>query len=129
MKKFFTQPIGQLGRQNSLGFIGLNVVLLVVGFGEFDIPVGLGNLLNFLWRFDFFYSLYSVLLPFLSKLIFVSTSLCKARLTFSFFSFGAWLTRSYPARRVTTTTTKIRLPLSTMAEWGKRILVVVEVGK
>ena len=34
MKTFFTQPIGQLARQNSLGFIGLNVVLLVVGFGE-----------------------------------------------------------------------------------------------
>ena len=30
MKTFFTQPIGQLGRQNSLGFIGINVVLLVV---------------------------------------------------------------------------------------------------
>ena len=48
MKTFFTQPIGQLGRQNSLGFIGLNVVLLVVGFGEIDLPVGLGNFLNFL---------------------------------------------------------------------------------
>tara|TARA_B100001027_G_scaffold19565_1_gene11684 strand:- start:24 stop:608 length:585 start_codon:yes stop_codon:yes gene_type:complete len=58
MKTFFTQPIGQLGRQNSLGFIGLNVVLLVVGFGELDIPVGLGNLLNFLWGF----SLFSIIL-------------------------------------------------------------------
>ena len=58
MKTFFTQPIGQLGRQNSLGFIGLNLVLLVVGFGELDIPVGLGNLLNFLWGF----SLFSIIL-------------------------------------------------------------------
>ena len=47
MKTFFTQPIGQLGRQNALGFIGLNVVLLVVGFGEIDLPVGLGILLIF----------------------------------------------------------------------------------
>ena len=58
MKTFFTQPIGQLGRQNSLGFIGLNVVLVVVGFGEIDIPVGLGNFLNFLWGF----SLFSIIL-------------------------------------------------------------------
>ena len=47
MKTFFTQPIGQLARQNSLGFIVFNVFLLVVGFGELDVPVGLGNLLNF----------------------------------------------------------------------------------
>ena len=52
MKTFFTQPIGQLGRQNALGFIGLNVVLLVVGFGEIDLPVGLGNFINFLWGFS-----------------------------------------------------------------------------
>ena len=58
MKKFFTQPIGQLGRQNSLGFIGLNVVLVVVGFGEIDVPVGLGNFLNLLWGF----SLFSIIL-------------------------------------------------------------------
>ena len=58
MKTFFTQPIGQLGRQNSLGFIGLNVVLVVVGFGEIDLPVGLGNFLNFLWGF----SLFSIIL-------------------------------------------------------------------
>ena len=58
MKTFFTQPIGQLGRQNALGFIGLNVVLLVVGFGEIDLPVGLGNFLNFLWGF----SLLSIIL-------------------------------------------------------------------
>ena len=46
MKTFFTQPIGQLGRQNSLGFVGINVVLLVVGFGEIDVPIGLGNFIN-----------------------------------------------------------------------------------
>ena len=58
MKTFFTQPIGQLARQNSLGFIVCNVFLLVVGFGELDVPVGLGNLLNFLWGF----SLFSIIL-------------------------------------------------------------------
>ena len=54
MKTFFTQPIGQLGRQNSLGFVGINVVLLVVGFGEIDVPIGLGNFVNFLWGFSLF---------------------------------------------------------------------------
>ena len=58
MKTFFTQPIGQLGRQNSLGFIGINVVLLVVFFGELDISTGLGNFINFLWGF----SLFSIIL-------------------------------------------------------------------
>ena len=58
MKTFFTQPIGQLGRQNSLGFIGINVVLLVVFFGELDISRGLGNFINFLWGF----SLLSIIL-------------------------------------------------------------------
>ena len=58
MKTFFTQPIGQLARQNSLGFIVCNVFLLVAGFGELDVPVGLGNLLNFLWGF----SLFSIIL-------------------------------------------------------------------
>ena len=58
MKTFFTQPIGQLGRQNALGFIGLNVVLLVVGFGEIDVPIGLENFINFLWGF----SLFSIIL-------------------------------------------------------------------
>ena len=58
MKTFFTQPIGQLGRQNSLGFVGINVVLLVVGFGEIDVPIGLGNFINFLWGF----SLFSIIL-------------------------------------------------------------------
>ena len=54
MKTFFTQPIGQLGRQNSLGFIGIKVILLVVFFGELDISRGLGNLINFLWGFSLF---------------------------------------------------------------------------
>ena len=58
MKTFFTQPIGQLARQNSLGFIVCNVFLLVAGFGELDVPIGLGNLLNFLWGF----SLFSIIL-------------------------------------------------------------------
>ena len=58
MKTFFTQPIGQLGRQNSLGFIGINVVLLAVFFGELDIARGLGNFINFLWG----YSLFSLIL-------------------------------------------------------------------
>ena len=58
MKTFFTQPIGQLGRQNSLAFIVLSVAFLVIGLGEVDIPAGLGNFLNFLWGF----SLLSIIL-------------------------------------------------------------------
>ena len=58
MKTFFTQPIGQLARQNSLMFIVLSVAFLVIGLGEIDIPAGLGNLLNFLWGF----SLLSIIL-------------------------------------------------------------------
>ena len=58
MKTFFTQPIGQLGRQNSLGFIGINVVLLAVFFAELDIARGLGNFINFVWG----YSLFSIIL-------------------------------------------------------------------
>ena len=58
MKTFFTQPIGELGRQNSLGFVGINIVLLVVGFGEIDVPIGLGNFINFFWGF----SLFSIIL-------------------------------------------------------------------
>ena len=58
MKTFFTQPIGQLGRQNSLGFIGINVVLLAVFFAELDIARGLGNFINFVWG----YSLFSLIL-------------------------------------------------------------------
>ena len=58
MKTFFTQPIGELGRQNSLGFVGINIVLLVVGFGEIDVPIGLENFINFLWGF----SLFSIIL-------------------------------------------------------------------
>ena len=49
MKTFFTQPIGQLGRQNSIAFIVLSVAFLVIGLGDVDIPAGLGNFLNFLW--------------------------------------------------------------------------------
>ena len=48
MKTFFTQPIGQLGRQNSIAFIVLSVAFLVIGLGDVDIPAGLGNFLNFL---------------------------------------------------------------------------------
>ena len=58
MKTFFTQPIGQLGRQNSIAFIVLSVAFLVIGLGDVDIPAGLGNFLNFLWGF----SLFSIIL-------------------------------------------------------------------
>ena len=58
MKTFFTQPIGQLGRQNSLAFIVLSVAFLVISLGDIDIPAGLGNFLNFLWGF----SLLSIIL-------------------------------------------------------------------
>ena len=48
MKKFFTQPIGEFSRQNSLVFLVVNVIALAANFELFDTdPVQ--NLINFLW--------------------------------------------------------------------------------
>ena len=53
MKKFFTQPIGEFSRQNSLVFLIVNIVALAANFELFDIdPVQ--NLINFLWGFSLF---------------------------------------------------------------------------
>ena len=38
MKKFFTQPVGQLARQNCIGFIGCNLYLIGNGFGLYEGP-------------------------------------------------------------------------------------------
>tara|TARA_Y100000766_G_C18563434_1_gene438815 strand:- start:55 stop:618 length:564 start_codon:yes stop_codon:yes gene_type:complete len=53
MKKFFTQPIGEFSRQNSMVFLVVNIVALAANFELFDIdPVQ--NLINFLWGFSLF---------------------------------------------------------------------------
>ena len=53
MKKFFTQPIDEFSRQNSLVFLVVNIVALAANFELFDIdPVQ--NLINFLWGFSLF---------------------------------------------------------------------------
>ena len=36
MKKFFTQPIGEFSRQNSLVFLAINIVALAGNFELFD---------------------------------------------------------------------------------------------
>ena len=48
MKKFFTQPIGSLVRQNALGFIACNVYLLSTGFELFESVDGVNRIFNFL---------------------------------------------------------------------------------
>ena len=40
MKAFFTQPIGQLARQNCIGFIGCNLYLIGNGFGLYEGQMG-----------------------------------------------------------------------------------------
>ena len=51
MKKFFTQPIGQLARQNCIGFIGCNLYLIGNGFGLYEGPEGINRIFNFAWAF------------------------------------------------------------------------------
>ena len=51
MKAFFTQPIGQLARQNALGFIGCNLYLIVINFGSFDSIEAVDKIFNFAWGF------------------------------------------------------------------------------
>ena len=51
MKKFFTQPIGSLVRQNALGFIACNVYLLSTGFELFESVDGVNRIFNFAWGF------------------------------------------------------------------------------
>ena len=51
MKAFFAQPIGQLARQNALGFIGCNLYLIVINFGSFDSVEAVDKIFNFAWGF------------------------------------------------------------------------------
>ena len=51
MKAFFTQPIGQLARQNCIGFIGCNLYLIGNGFGLYEGPDGINRIFNFAWAF------------------------------------------------------------------------------
>ena len=53
MKKFFTQPIGEFSRQNSMVFLVCNIVLIAINFGSFEVDA-LGRLLNLQWRFSHF---------------------------------------------------------------------------
>ena len=52
MKKFFTQPIGELSRQNALFFLVINIVFIgaeLSGTTALDV---VDDLLNFFWGFS-----------------------------------------------------------------------------
>ena len=51
MKKFFTQPIGDLARQNALTFLVINVLFIGVEFSGATALNAVDNLLNFFWGF------------------------------------------------------------------------------
>jgi len=51
MKKFFTQPIGELARQNALTFLVINVVAITVELSGTTALDAFDNLLNFFWGF------------------------------------------------------------------------------
>ena len=51
MKKFFTQPIGDLARQNALTFLVINVVFIGVEFSGSTALDAVDDLLNFFWGF------------------------------------------------------------------------------
>ena len=52
MKKFFTQPIGDLARQNALTFLVINVVFIGVEFSGSTALDAVDDLLNFFWGFS-----------------------------------------------------------------------------
>ena len=52
MKKFFTQPIGDLSRQNALTFLVINVVFIGVEFSGVTALDAVDDLLNFFWGFS-----------------------------------------------------------------------------
>ena len=52
MKKFFTQPIGDLSRQNALIFLVINVVFIGVEFSGVTALDAVDDLLNFFWGFS-----------------------------------------------------------------------------
>ena len=51
MKKFFTQPIGDLARQNALTFLVSNVVFIGVEYSGSTAVDAVDALLNFFWGF------------------------------------------------------------------------------
>ena len=51
MKKFFTQPIGDLARQNALTFLVINILFIGVEFSGATALDAVDNLLNFFWGF------------------------------------------------------------------------------
>jgi len=51
MKAFFTQPIGNLARQNAIGFIVCNIYLIATGFELFESIDGVNRIFNFAWGF------------------------------------------------------------------------------
>ena len=52
MKTFFTQPIGNLSRQNAILFLAINVVFIAVEFSGITALDGIEDLLNFVWGFS-----------------------------------------------------------------------------
>ena len=51
MKAFFTQPIGNLARQNAIGFIVCNIYLIATGFELFESIDAVNRIFNFAWGF------------------------------------------------------------------------------
>ena len=49
MKTFFTQPIGNLSRQNAILFLAINVVFIAVEFSGITALDAIEDLLNFVW--------------------------------------------------------------------------------
>ena len=54
MNKFFTQPIGELARQNALIFLVINIVFIAVEFSGTTALDAVEDLLNFFWGFSLF---------------------------------------------------------------------------
>ena len=52
MKTFFTQPIGNLSRQNAILFLAINVVFIAVEFSGITALDAIEDLLNFVWGFS-----------------------------------------------------------------------------
>ena len=52
MKTFFTQPVGNLSRQNAIVFLAINVVFIAVEFSGTTALDAIDDLLNFVWGFS-----------------------------------------------------------------------------
>ena len=52
MKKFFTQPIGELSRQNALFFLVINIVFIGAELSGTTALDAVDDLLNFFWGFS-----------------------------------------------------------------------------